>query len=169
MLVWTRTKDGEHNGKPCYDYHATCEDRTYHITWAYDAGFGYTATRENPYDKATEYLFLPGCSRVHGISWARTLKRCKARCEEIDAAFLGKTLPTMLLKPNVAGMFTSFEDWVNRAKHCLANRTCESSGSTMPVPAMCVDTKGRRCYQGSDFMRARDENAFPVIYFWDCK
>lgn len=26
---------------------------------------------------------------------------------------------------------------------------------------------GRRCWSGKQFMRARDENAFPVYYFWE--
>lgn len=72
------------------------------------------------------------------------------------------------MRPNIAGEFTTFDDWVRHATSALANKTCESSGCTVPVPAMCVDTKGRRCYQGGDFMRARDEGAFPVVYFWDC-
>lgn len=91
----------------------------------------------------------------------------KDGCEKIERTRRGKAPPNPKLVPNIAGRFDSFEDWVNRATHAIANRTCESSGSTMPVPAMCVDTKGRRCYQGSDFMRARDEGTFPVIYFWD--
>jgi hypothetical protein len=31
---------------------------------------------------------------------------------------------------------------------------------------MCFDSRGRRCRQGSDFMRARDEGTFPVIWIW---
>jgi hypothetical protein len=73
------------------------------------------------------------------------------------------------MKPNIAGQFDTFEDWCNRATRELAYKTCASSGATVPVPAMCVDTKGRRCFQGGDFMRARDEGTFPIIYFWDLK
>ena len=32
---------------------------------------------------------------------------------------------------------------------------------------MCVDAMGRRCHNGKDFMLARDEDAFPVRYFFD--
>jgi len=77
-LQWTRTRDGEHNGKPSYEYHATAEDRTFHIVWAYDRGgtFGYTARGPGGY-----------LTREHGIVWARTLTRCKEQCEKINDAF----------------------------------------------------------------------------------
>lgn len=167
-LVWTKTRDGEHNDKPRYEYHATSEDRTYHIVWAYDRGgtFGYTATRPNVADGCTEYLG-PHERAPYSITWCRTLKFCKEQCELIERRYWGKE--RHILVPNIAGAFKDFDDWVNRATRSLANKTCETSGCTMPVPAMCVDTKGRRCYQGGDFMRARDEGTFPVSYFWDCK
>lgn len=60
------------------------------------------------------------------------------------------------LKPNWAGEFRSFDSWVNKATTWI-NRD-----------AICVDAKGRRCLIGADFMRARDEDAFPVRFFWDC-
>jgi hypothetical protein len=77
-LVWTRERDGEHYGKPCYEYHARSGDRVYHIVWAYDRGgtFGYTARDAKDY--------------IHGnytITWARTLKFCKAACEEIEGKY----------------------------------------------------------------------------------
>lgn len=72
------------------------------------------------------------------------------------------------MTPNIAGQFDTFDAWVSGATRALANKTCPSSGATVAVPAICVDTKGRRCFQGSDFMRARDEGTFPVVYFWDC-
>ena len=159
-LIWTRTRDGEHNGKPCYEYSATGADGTrYSIVWAYDRGgsFGYTA-----YSPVGERL-SPGV----GIVWARRLGFCKDACEKIERTLRGRAPPLPKLIPNTAGQFDNFEDWCNRATRALANRTCDSSGCTVPVPAMCVDTKGRRCYQGGDFSRARDEGTFPVIYFWD--
>lgn len=73
----------------------------------------------------------------------------------------------MKLTPNIAGRFETFDDWVSGATRALA-KTCPSSTATVPVSVICVDTKGRRCFQGSDFMRARDEGTFPVVYFWDC-
>lgn len=86
-LIWTRERDGEHNGKPCYEYRATCEDRTYHIVWACDRGgvFGFTAVRQDA-QGYTEYLPLQENGRApFGITWLRTLKRCKSACEQIDA------------------------------------------------------------------------------------
>jgi hypothetical protein len=77
-LAWGQIPDGEHNGRPTYDYRATSGDRTYHVTWAYDAGFGYTARDAKGY--------------IHGhysIVWARTLRACKARCEEIEKNYDG--------------------------------------------------------------------------------
>lgn len=77
MLTWTRERDGQHNGKPCYEYHATSGTRVYHIVWAYDRGgtFGYTARDTN----GEGYL-----TKGYGIHWARTLTRCKSLCEEIE-------------------------------------------------------------------------------------
>lgn len=74
-LVWTRQRDGEHNGKPSYEYHATAHDRAYHIVWAYDHGgtFGYTARNAGGY-----------ITERHGIQWCRTLKNCKAACENLE-------------------------------------------------------------------------------------
>lgn len=64
-------------------------------------------------------------------------------------------MPDILLKPKIAGNFHSFIVWCNKAATHI-NRD-----------AICIDSKGRRCFKGADFMRARDENAFPVYYFWD--
>jgi hypothetical protein len=74
-LVWTRTPDGEHNGRPRYEYHASVGGRRYGIVWAYDHGgsFGYSAYGEDG----------PLTER-HGIIWGRTLKFCKSACEAIE-------------------------------------------------------------------------------------
>lgn len=60
------------------------------------------------------------------------------------------------LRPNWVGEFRNFNHWVNYASGRIDKN------------AVCIDTKGRRCLIGRDFMRARDEGAFPVRYFWDC-
>lgn len=52
------------------------------------------------------------------------------------------------------GEFSSFEEWVNHATSWLGN-----SG------AVCFDAKDRPCQIGKHFMIARDENTFPVR-FW---
>ncbi len=69
------------------------------------------------------------------------------------------------LVPRWAGEFRSFDDWVNFAAARLSG--CRGSVG-QEVPSICVDAKGRRCHVGKDFMRARDEDAFPVRYFWEC-
>jgi hypothetical protein len=66
-----------------------------------------------------------------------------------------------VLVPKWAGYFHSYQDWVNKAQSRLASPDHRR--------AMCVDAKGRRCAIGRDFMLARDENAFPVRYFWECE
>jgi hypothetical protein len=70
------------------------------------------------------------------------------------------------LMPRWAGEFHSFDDWVNFATKRLSG----ARGSLrQEVAAICVDAKGRRCSIGGEFMRARDEGAFPVRYFWECQ
>ena len=55
--------------------------------------------------------------------------------------------------------FDTFEEWVNKASSWLTRRG--------PIEnAVCFDTRGRACRCGGDFMRARDEGAFPVRYLW---
>lgn len=56
--------------------------------------------------------------------------------------------------------FETFATWVGRASSWL---TKPRRYGERPV---CFDAKGRICQQGSDFMRARDENAFPVRWIW---
>jgi hypothetical protein len=34
------------------------------------------------------------------------------------------------------------------------------------MEAICFDSLGRHCTCGADFMRARDENTFPVRWLW---
>lgn len=65
------------------------------------------------------------------------------------------TKPETALAPKWAGEFDSFQCWVNKAQ------------SWIDKYAVCIDAKGRRCLIGADFMRARDEDAFPVRFFWE--
>jgi hypothetical protein len=69
------------------------------------------------------------------------------------------------LVPKWEGEFSDFHDWVSFASKWLTVAT-DSNG--MPLSAICVDTLGRRCANGGDFMRARDEDTFPVRYFFEC-
>ena len=60
--------------------------------------------------------------------------------------------------------FDTFEEWVNKAKSWLTRRKRWESDNTFR--AICFDAKGRYCYSGEQFMRARDERAFPVRWLW---
>lgn len=55
--------------------------------------------------------------------------------------------------------FETFQTWVNKASSWLRRR-----GEF--VRAVCFDAKGRHCGIGRDFMRARDDDAFPVRFLW---
>lgn len=72
--------------------------------------------------------------------------------------------PLVGFSPKWAGQFDTFQDWVNHATRAL---TGETNDMGMELKAYCVDTKGRRCICGRDFQRARDEDAFPVRYFFE--
>lgn len=74
--------------------------------------------------------------------------------------------PLVGFEPDWAGQFDTFNDWVNHATRALSG-VRGSVGEELK--AFCVDAKGRRCNVGKDFMRARDEEAFPIRYFWDGK
>lgn len=69
------------------------------------------------------------------------------------------------LVPLWKGEFRDFNDWVSFATTRLTGTTDERG---VEVSAICVDALGRRCSVGAHFMRARDEGAFPVRYFWEC-
>ncbi len=69
------------------------------------------------------------------------------------------------LVPLWAGEFASHADWVNFATKRLTGTT-GTYGTH--AAAICVDALGRRCLGGGDMARARDEDAFPVRYFFEC-
>ena len=71
------------------------------------------------------------------------------------------------LRPIWKGEFCSFDDWVSFASKRLVG--CFDPATRAQLPAVCIDALGRRCTIGAHFMRARDENAFPVRYFWECE
>lgn len=59
--------------------------------------------------------------------------------------------------------FSTFIEWVNKASSWL---TRHPDFNSQGFRAICFDTKGRLCRCGRDFMRARDEDAFPVRWLW---
>lgn len=57
--------------------------------------------------------------------------------------------------------FKSFDNWCDTAK--MKFKAHGVSGQTIGHQfAICIDTKNRVCQSGKEFMRARDEDAFPV-------
>lgn len=56
--------------------------------------------------------------------------------------------------------FSSFTRWVNKAQGWFA-----AYGLT-GRDVICLDTKGRICTIGADFMRARDDDAYPVTVYY---
>jgi hypothetical protein len=67
------------------------------------------------------------------------------------------------LVPIWEGSFPTFQHWVNHATRYLAGRRGTVGEK---LPAICVDSIGRRCNVGADFMRADKESTFPVRFFW---
>lgn len=55
--------------------------------------------------------------------------------------------------------FFNFETWCNKAQSWFA-QAGRQHGTTI-----CIDSKGRVCRIGREFMRARDEGTFPVRVF----
>ena len=55
--------------------------------------------------------------------------------------------------------FDTYAQWVNKASSWLGRRGPHEK-------AICLDTRNRLCAVGADFMRARDEETFPVRWLW---
>lgn len=55
--------------------------------------------------------------------------------------------------------FSSFNDWVNNARWRF------QEAGVRGEDVISVDAAGRICLSGKEFMRARDENQFPIIVF----
>jgi len=53
-------------------------------------------------------------------------------------------------------MFLTFDNWCNSAQHKFADAGVTSKD------VLAIDNKGRICQKGLEFMRARDEEEFPV-------
>lgn len=53
-------------------------------------------------------------------------------------------------------MFSTFDNWCDTAQHKFKNAGVRSND------VLALDSKGRICQKGFEFMRARDEEAFPV-------
>jgi hypothetical protein len=70
--------------------------------------------------------------------------------------------------------FDTFQEWVHHASRWLTNHPeynntehgDEKGWRGNHYTAICFDAKGRICRNGADFMRARDEDQFPVRWIW---
>jgi hypothetical protein len=71
--------------------------------------------------------------------------------------------------------FRDYHQWVCKASSWLTQhdeyRNTEHDGPAKGwrghhFTAMCFDQKGRRCRNGADMARARDDDAFPVWWVW---
>ena len=81
---------------------------------------------------------------------SRQVRARKVKC--VESKIMTETSGLQDRTPD--GEFGSFGEWVDKAASWI--------GGTNPL---CADAKGRVCEVGKDFMRARDEGAFP-IRFW---
>lgn len=81
-LEWTREIDGEHNGRPLYDYKATYKNGgrnlRFHIVSSTDAGFGISV-----YDEVAQAPITNGLAG--SIEWRRSRKNCFDRAIQIMA------------------------------------------------------------------------------------
>lgn len=85
-------------------------------------------------------------ARPANLDWA---VYARYQCEIAGVAFFMKQAGERAVVPR--RQFETFTQWVNKA-------------STWILPGdVCFDLRGRRCQRGSDFMRARAEDAFPVL------
>jgi len=61
----------------------------------------------------------------------------------------------VLLGPTLF-QFNSFSGWCNHAQYAWKEISVRADDT------LCIDSKGRICSIGRDFMKARDEEAFPI-------
>lgn len=65
---------------------------------------------------------------------------------------------TVILGPALF-LFSSFDDWIDTAKVKFA------TSGVVSFDTICIDSIGRVCKCGQEFMRARDDGTFPVIVY----
>jgi hypothetical protein len=105
---------------------------------------------------------LPAMPGLDGDYIAQVFDRARAMLSASPALAPTDEAPRVQLGPE-AFRFTNFQQWVNKAQGWFVSR--------MPFDAqrgkryVCIDAAGRICVIGSDFMRARDEEKFPIIVF----
>lgn len=75
--------------------------------------------------------------------------------------FNNQIMESILLKINAERIteFRTFDEWVNKASSRLGHL------SDRHHVLICLDKEGNACHIGADFMKARDNNLFPVTAF----
>ena len=76
------------------------------------------------------------------------------------AGLLEGALKVQVRLGNEIFRFTSFSQWVNKAASWFRGAQLRDG-----YGYVCVDAKGRICQVGREFMRARDEDSFPIIVY----
>ena len=56
--------------------------------------------------------------------------------------------------------FTSYSQWVNKASSWFRGARLRDG-----YGYICVDAEGRICQRGTEFMRARDDDSFPIVVY----
>lgn len=87
-------------------------------------------------------------------SLMRQIKQMRRELRDCSEAEAGNQLQVFL--GDEVCVFQSYSQWVNKAASWIGGR-----GSSI----ICVDSLGRICETGTQFMRARDDNSFPVRVF----
>lgn len=74
------------------------------------------------------------------------------------AGLLEGALKTRARLGNEIFRFNSFVQWVNKASSWFRGAKLRDG-----LGYVCIDAKGRICQYGKHFIRARDENTFPIV------
>jgi protein gp37 len=96
--------------------------------------------------------------RPCAVEWVDALARQVLAAE--TALFIKQLGSRAIIKDG--RQFRSFEHWVNKAQSWLGGVSGGGLRHKKPDDAFCIDQRGRMLRVGLDFMRARDEGAFPV-------
>lgn len=106
--------------------------------------------------------FIPGTAVAREIELFRT--KIPETIQPYIEAEAREAQRTVEFKPKFAGQFETFQESLDTTSRVLTGHVRELG---FVLPAVCVDTLGRRCSVRAYSTRARDENTFPVRYFFE--
>jgi protein gp37 len=107
----------------------------------------------------------PG-ARPFGVGWARAVV---SQCTTSKVPVFVKQLGSRPFDADALVYFTTYNEWVNKARSWLGGISGGGTKYKEPERAVCVDTQGRVCHIGRDFIRAREEGTFPVTAFQELR